>query len=95
MGLIHRDHVVEQVAATAFDPTLGNSVLPGTFEGSSCCRVAVIYRNACGGSSLYAASTPPLPPVTGSRMAPVAASTPHFSITAARDQRTFPGDAHS
>jgi len=35
MGLIHRDHVVEQVAATAFDPTLGNSVLPGTFERSS------------------------------------------------------------
>ena len=35
MGLIHRDHVVEQVAATAFDPALGNSVLPGTFERSS------------------------------------------------------------
>jgi hypothetical protein len=27
MGLIHGDHLVEQVAATAFDPTPGNSVL--------------------------------------------------------------------
>src|ERR1035441_7229148 len=30
MALIQRDHVVEQVAATASDPTLGDTILPGT-----------------------------------------------------------------
>src|ERR1035441_10398372 len=30
MALIQRDHVVEQVAATASDPTLGDPILPGT-----------------------------------------------------------------
>src|ERR1019366_8686961 len=30
MALIQRDHVVEQVAAAASDPTLGDPILPGT-----------------------------------------------------------------
>src|SRR5664279_4298330 len=30
MTLIQRDHVVEQVAAAASDPTLGDPILPGT-----------------------------------------------------------------
>src|ERR1035438_5617050 len=30
MALIQRDHVVEQVAAAASDPTLGDTILPGT-----------------------------------------------------------------
>src|ERR1017187_127138 len=30
MALIQRDHVVEQVAAGASDPTLGDAILPGT-----------------------------------------------------------------
>src|SRR5664280_690866 len=30
MALIQRDHVVEQVAAAASDPTLGDAILPGT-----------------------------------------------------------------
>src|ERR1039457_5577214 len=30
MSLIQRDHVVEQVAAAASDPALGNPILPGT-----------------------------------------------------------------
>src|ERR1019366_5543925 len=30
MSLIQRDHVVEQVAAATSDPTLGDTILPGT-----------------------------------------------------------------
>src|SRR5664279_5036238 len=30
MSLIQRDHVVEQLAAAASDPTLGDPILPGT-----------------------------------------------------------------
>jgi hypothetical protein len=30
MSLIQRDYVVEQVAAAASDPTLGDPILPGT-----------------------------------------------------------------
>src|ERR1039457_2184566 len=32
MALIQRDHVVEQVAAAASDPTLGDPILPGTLN---------------------------------------------------------------
>jgi hypothetical protein len=31
--LIESNHMVEQLAATAPHPTLGDSILPGTFEG--------------------------------------------------------------
>jgi hypothetical protein len=47
MAFIHRNDVIEQVSAAAFDPTLRDAVLPGTFErgadrphlqGSNRCR---------------------------------------------------------
>jgi len=31
--LVDRDDVIEQIAPTTLNPTLGNSILPGTFEG--------------------------------------------------------------
>lgn len=33
MAFIHRDHMIQQVASAAFDPTLRHTVLPGTLEG--------------------------------------------------------------
>ncbi len=33
MPLVERNHRVEQLAAAAPHPTLGNTILPGTFEG--------------------------------------------------------------
>jgi len=33
MAFIHRDDVIEQISSAAFNPTLRNSVLPGTFKG--------------------------------------------------------------
>src|ERR1039457_5681037 len=40
MTLIQGDHVVEQVAATASDPTLGDTILPGTpNRGTDRCHV--------------------------------------------------------
>ena len=52
MGLIQRDHVVEQVAATAFDPTLGNSVLPGLSKEVRT-GIKPIDRTAIGVSNPY------------------------------------------
>ena len=57
MGLIHGDHLVEQVAATAFDPTLGNSVLPGTFERSSRQKRAIRGPAPLTASKLYRSAT--------------------------------------
>src|ERR1019366_2815377 len=40
MSLIQRDHVVEQVAAAASDPTLGDPILPGTLNrGTDRCHL--------------------------------------------------------
>src|ERR1035438_796063 len=40
MTLIQRDYVVEQVAAAASDPTLGDAILPGTLNrGADRCHV--------------------------------------------------------
>src|SRR6202030_2121144 len=33
MPFIHRNDVIQQVSSAAFDPTLRDSILPGTFEG--------------------------------------------------------------
>ena len=32
MSFVYRNDVIQQVSPTAFDPTLGNAVLPGTFK---------------------------------------------------------------
>jgi hypothetical protein len=40
MSLIQRDHVVEQVTAAASDPTLGDTILPGTLNrGTDRCHL--------------------------------------------------------
>jgi hypothetical protein len=45
MTLIQRDHVVEQVAAAASDPTLGDAILPGTpNRGTDRCHVQRAHR---------------------------------------------------
>src|ERR1022692_3243308 len=45
MALIQRDHVVEQVAAAASDPTLGDTILPGTpNRGTDRCHVQRAHR---------------------------------------------------
>src|SRR5664280_288316 len=45
MALIQRDHVVEQVAAAASDPTLGDPILPGTpNRGTDRCHVQRAHR---------------------------------------------------
>jgi hypothetical protein len=33
MAFIHRNDVIEQISSAAFNPTLRNSILPGTFKG--------------------------------------------------------------
>jgi hypothetical protein len=35
MALIHGNDVIQDVSSAALNPTLRNSILPGTFEGSS------------------------------------------------------------
>src|ERR1035438_5831870 len=45
MALIQRDHMVEQVAAAASDPTLGDPILPGTpNRGTDRCHVQRAHR---------------------------------------------------
>src|ERR1035437_3123548 len=45
MALIQGDHVVEQVAAAASDPTLGDPILPGTLNrGTDRCHVQRAHR---------------------------------------------------
>src|SRR5664279_2730076 len=45
MSLIQRDYVVEQVAAAASDPTLGDPILPGTpNRGTDRCHVQRAHR---------------------------------------------------
>src|ERR1017187_1447020 len=45
MALIQRDYVVEQVAAAASDPTLGDPILPGTpNRGTDRCHVQRAHR---------------------------------------------------
>src|SRR5664280_2681883 len=45
MALIQGDHVVEQVAAAASDPTLGDPILPGTSNrGTDRCHVQRAHR---------------------------------------------------
>src|ERR1039458_9086930 len=45
MALIQRDHVVEQVAAAASDPTFGDAILPGTSNRSTGrCHVQRAHR---------------------------------------------------
>src|ERR1017187_4623012 len=45
MALIQRDHVVEQVAAAASDPTLGDPILPGTpNRGTDRCHLQRAHR---------------------------------------------------
>src|ERR1019366_1055071 len=45
MSLIQRDYVVEQVAAAASDPTLGDPILPGTSNrGTDRCHVQRAHR---------------------------------------------------
>ena len=45
MALIQRDYVVEQVAAAASDPTLGDPILPGTpNRGTDRCHVQRVHR---------------------------------------------------
>src|ERR1022692_1156744 len=45
MTLIQRDHVVEQVAAAASDPTLGDPILPGTpNRGTDRCHLQRAHR---------------------------------------------------
>ncbi len=39
MALVHRNDVVQQIMAAAFDPTLCHAVLPRTFEGGPDCDV--------------------------------------------------------
>jgi len=33
MAFIHRNNVIQQVSSAAFNPTLRDAILPGTFEG--------------------------------------------------------------
>jgi hypothetical protein len=35
MGLVQRDHVIQQILAAAQDPTLRNAILPRTLDGSA------------------------------------------------------------
>src|SRR5664280_2431756 len=45
MALMQRDYVVEQVAAAASDPTLGDTILPGTLNrGTDRCHVQRAHR---------------------------------------------------
>jgi hypothetical protein len=50
MPLIHRNHVVEQVAAAASDPALGHSILPRTACNAVWSGTIPIARIAVGTS---------------------------------------------
>ena len=42
MAFVHRDDVIQQISSAALDPTLRDSILPGTLERSS--HTGLIFR---------------------------------------------------